>query len=725
MYQIPNDFDWKIYLALNSDLNKNCNEEEVKLHYLNHGIFENRKYKNELPNDFDWKLYIKLHLDLEKISNEEEAKWHYLNYGIFENRKYKNEYSNNFQLNDQLFTNHSLQNVINKKLNILFDLNNYNNSFIHFNEIKNSSNLINIIDYSILNNNFILVIDFPNLGGGTQFFINSIISNYKKNQTFITAKNFNGNIELSINNEFLFGIFNENFVTDFINNNKYKITKIFINHIYNHTNTFIDFIMNLNIEKTTITHDYFLIHDNPHPYYNEIKLNYIPKIDFKKLDNLIVQNKENFNIYNNFLNENQKIIISSLPDFNKSLDIINTNNDTIVIGIIGFISEIKGEKILNNIINYIKINNLNIKVIIFGKCNFKYENQYIYNNIDEFNDLLKLYKPNLFFETSIWAETYSYTLTLAMLTDLPILSFDKKFNNVIKNRLNNYNKKYFYDNILNFFQLVYAVKQNYFNTINPILYFNSFWDDYFNNTIDNSYKIEENKNINLQNKNVVLITSKIYVSDKKFSYVNNRSVYTVNQRFEQTIETIKSIRINIPNSHIILFDNSIFDNNYKKILENNVDTFINITDDKTLNFYTNDYEYKAFSDISQQLSFYNTFFKNVDINSFKNFFKISGRYSMNNTFNFNNYDNEHNIFKKNNNVLDRDYYYTCFYKLNSNILNEYFISLQNLIDNKNLYENSYSDLEVILPRLFINRISLVENLGITQRIAVFETTEDI
>jgi hypothetical protein len=725
MYQIPNDFDWKIYLALNSDLNKNCNEEEVKWHYLNHGIFENRKYKNELPNDFDWKLYIKLHLDLEKISNEEEAKWHYLNYGIFENRKYKNEFSYNFELNNQLFTNHSLENIIDKKLNILFDLNNYNNSFIHFNEIKNSSNLINIIDYSILNNNFILVIDFPNFGGGTQFFINSIISKYKKNQTFIAAKNFNGNIELSINNEYLFGIFNENFVTDFINNNKYKITKIFINHIYNHTNTFIDFIMNLNIEKTTITHDYFLIHDNPHPYYNEINLNYIPKIDFKKLNNLIIQNKENLNIYNNFLNENQKIIISSLPDFNKSLDIIHTNNDTIVIGIIGLISQIKGEKILNNIINYIKINNLNIKVIIFGKCNFQYENQYLYNNIDEFNDLLKLYKPNLFFETSIWAETYSYTLTLAMLTDLPILSFDKKFNNVIKNRLNNYNKKYFYDNITHFFQLVYKVKQNYFNTINPILYFNSFWDDYFNNTIDNSYKIEENKNINLQNKNVVLITSKIYVSDKKFSYVNNRSVYTVKQRFEQTIETIKSIRINIPNSHIILFDNSIFDNNYKKILENNVDTFINITDDKILNFYTNDYEYKAFSDISQQLSFYNTFFKNVDINSFKNFFKISGRYSINNTFNFNNYDNEHNIFKKNDKVLDRDYYYTCFYKLNTNILNEYFISLQNLIDNKNLYENSYSDLEVILPRLFIDRISLVENLGITQRIAILDNFEDI
>jgi hypothetical protein len=647
---------------------------------------------------------------------------------LYSKFKIKNKLPNDFELDKKLLNNHSLENIIDKKLNILFDLNNYNNSFIDCNEIKNSSNLINIIDYNIFDNNFILVIDFPNFGGGTQFFINSIISKYKKNQTFITARNFNKNIELSINNEYLFGIFDENFVIDFINNNKYKITKIFINHIFHHTATFIDFIMNLNIEKTTITHDYYLINNNAQPYYNQINLNYIPKIDFKKLDNLIVQNRENLNIYNNFLNENQKIVISPLPDFNKSLDIIYTNNDTIVIGIIGFISDIKGGKILNNIINYIKINNLNIEVIIFGKCNFAYKNQYIYNNIYQLNNLLKLYKPNLFFETSIWPETYSYTLTLEMLTDLPILSFNKKFKNVIKSRLNNYNKHYFYDNITDFFDLVYKFKQNYFYTIEPIIYFNSFWDNYFNNNndnIDNSLIIEKEKKINLQNKNVVLVTSKIYVSDKKFSYVDKRSIYTPKQRFEQTIETIESIRINIPNSHIILFDNSIFDNNYKKILENNVDIFINITDDKNLNFYTNDYEYKAFSEISQQLSFYNTFFKNVDINSFKNFFKISGRYLINNTFNFNNFDNEHNIFKKNDNVLDRNYYYTCFYKLNSTILNEYFITLQNLIDNKNLYENSDQDLEVILPRLFIDRISLVENLGITQRISVWDKIEDL
>lgn len=243
------------------------------------------------------------------------------------------------------------------------------------------------------------------------------------------------------------------------------------------------------------------------------------------------------------------------------------------------------------------------------------------------------------------------------------------------------------------------------------------------------YGFSENriyKLINLNNKNVVFITSKIYVSNTKFSYVDNRSVYTPDERYTQTIETIISIRNNIPNSYIVLFDNSVFtNNNYFNFLNNNVDKFINVTDDKFLNFYTDKYEYKAFADISQQLVFYNSFFKLVDIKTIKNFFKISGRYLINYSFNFNDYDNNNIIFKKNNNVTDRDYYYTCFYKLTPNIIHEYFDKLQMLIDNKHLYENNVSDLEVILPKMLIDKITLLQNLGITQRIAVFNTIENI
>ena len=75
---------------------------------------------------------------------------------------------------------------------------------------------------------------------------------------------------------------------------------------------------------------------------------------------------------------------------------------------------------------------------------------------------------------------------------------------------------------------------------------------------------EENriyKFIDVENKNIVFITSKIYTSNEPFSYTNIRSVYTPEERFIQTLETIVSIRKNIPNPYIILFDNSIFTNN--------------------------------------------------------------------------------------------------------------------------------------------------------------------
>ena len=431
------------------------------------------------------------------------------------------------------------------------------------------------------------------------------------------------------------------------------------------------------------------------------------------------------------MNTNHEVIITPLPDFKNSLEMIKYNNENLVIGIIGGISDIKGSVIVENIINYINKNNLNIKIIIFGNIIFHYEYKYKYSSIEEFNELLIEHKPNVLFETSLWVETYCYTLTMAMLTKLPILSLKKNMINVIENRLENYDKKYFFTNIIDFLEIANNVKQDYLYTIEPVIYFNSFWNYLFENknTIKNTIKnkfVSEKIDVPISNKNVVLITSKIYVSNVGFSYVQNRSVYTVDQRFQQTVETINSIKKYIPNAYIVLFDNSVFKNNdYFSYLNNNVDKFINILDDYLLNFYTNEYSYKAFADIFQQLSFYNLFFKHTDMNNIQNFFKISGRYLINETFNFDNFNNDLNIFKKNNDVTDRDYYYTCFYKLNSSILSKYFDNLQILLDNKHLYENDVSDIEVIVPNTVIENISIIENLGITERIAVSNTINNI
>ena len=55
-------------------------------------------------------------------------------------------------------------------------------------------------------------------------------------------------------------------------------------------------------------------------------------------------------------------------------------------------------------------------------------------------------------------------------------------------------------------------------------------------------------------KNITLITSIIDTPNLPLSYTNCRSVFTKQQRFEQTQNTIASIREKIPDNKIILIE---------------------------------------------------------------------------------------------------------------------------------------------------------------------------
>jgi hypothetical protein len=315
-------------------------------------------------------------------------------------------------------------------------------------------------------------------------------------------------------------------------------------------------------------------------------------------------------------------------------------------------------------------------------------------------------------------------------------------------------------------------KQNYLYTIEPKIYFNVFWDIYFsekisstNNSDDNlifqnsnnKLLIQDYKNIievniddedddnnpdddeddelsekytitdvnnKINNKNVVIVTSKIYVSNNSFSYTNTISIYTTAERFMQTMNTINSIKQYIPNSFIILFDNSVFENtDYFDQIKDNVDIFLNITDNYLLNYYTDDCEFKAFAEISQILEIYKILFTKFDFNNINQFFKITGRYVINNQFDFNQYNNTKNIIKKNYNVTDRNYWYTCFYKINKNFIDTYFERLKNILKDKNKYVNM--DLEVIFSTIFKHDFTLTNNLGVTQNIAVWNEINSI
>jgi len=636
--------------------------------------------------------------------------------------------------------------------------------------IKNKINNLDHLD------SFILIIDFPNLGGGTAFFINSVISKYKSTNNFLIVRNFDNQTVFNVNEEYeLDKKYNTRDSIIFLENIKDKIIKIFVNHIIGHDQKFIDKLFTFNKDISTITHDFSLLIDKYNPSYREIinnRFNYKTNININLYNRIITQDIANINIFKPYYINSKNIYVAPLPDFRNSKDKIITNNKNIVIGIIGYISDIKGKILLKKIIDFYR-NSKNVSIIVFGNAEISgFNNNHPYSSVDELNNTLTLYKPNILLELSIWPETYSYTLTLGMKTQLPILYFKKPFYSVIENRLKKYNKAYPFDSIDKLNELVMQNKQNYLYTIEPKIYFNVFWDIYFsekissnNNSDDNlifqnsnnKLLIQDYKNIievnideeddddnldddedeestekytitdinnKINNKNVVIVTSKIYVSNNSLSYANTRSIYTPDERFIQTMNTINSIKQYIPDSFIILFDNSVFENtNYFDQIKDNVDIFLNITDNYLLNYYTDDCEFKAFAEISQILEIYKILFSKFDFNNINQFFKITGRYVINNQFNFNQYNNTKNIIKKNFNVTDRNYWYTCFYKINKNFIDTYFVRLKNILKDKNKYENM--DLEVIFSTIFKDDFTFTNNLGVTQNIAVWNEINSI
>jgi hypothetical protein len=580
------------------------------------------------------------------------------------------------------------------------------------------------IDNDILDvlDNFILIIDFPNLGGGTTFFLNTIVTHFKKNNVFIIARNFDNMLQLNINDEYeLINKYDATESIHFLNVYKNKISTVFVNHTLNHNKDFLNELFLINKKTTLITHDYYSLFDKSQPYFEEfenLSINNKALIDINNYDFVISQNDCNLNIFSKYYKN--KIYIVELPDFKKKDKLIINNNTSIVIGIIGAISIIKGKDVLEKIINF--FNNSNVKIIVFGDVNIDNFNKfYKYNTISDLNSLLIEHKPNILLELSLWPETYSYSLSISMLTELPIIYLKKQFLSVIEKRLSTYKKAYSFKTIQELKNLIIKYNQNYFYTIEENIYFDNFWNAYFSNSYNLTNNIHFN---NINNKNIVLITSKIYVSENPFSYVNSRSCYTPQQRLQQTFYTIKSIRKFIPDSYIILIDNSKFNYFEYMFFKNIVDTFINTNDNKSLNFYTDVFEYKAFAEISQQIHFFKLFLKN-DYSKIKNFFKITGRYLINEDFYYDNYNNDNNIFKKNLQVLDRDYYYTCFYKLDKSILKEVNDIFIELFNNKINYMNNFSDLEVIFPNKIISKIKLVEKLGIVENIGVWKKIKDI
>jgi hypothetical protein len=472
---LPLDFDWKEYVYLNEDVKNN--EEYAIRHYKKYGIKEKRIYKIDktiIPNDFDWTCYIELNKDL-KIKDEKNAIIHYIRYGINEKRKYKNDMYDEYD---------------NTIINGIYDYINDNDILYTRPFLKENPNYLKYsIDIEILNviPYFTLVVDFNNKGGGTTIFLNRIISKYKYYNSFLILRFDGFKYTLNINDEYKVNLYSGNLIEiiSIVERYKFKCTKIFINHLIDFDKEFINYIFSLNIFKIGITHDYYNFLIDPQPTFKNIKsIELNNKLNINKYDMLITQNTTNKKYFSKYFKKKMEIV--DLPDYLYKKDKITTlKNNIIKCCIIGNINDIKGYHKLKKIIQFFK--NQNIEFFIIGWCkndigiNFK-----PYNNIYEFNKLLTEFKPNLILELTIWPETYSYTLSLSMLTELPILYYKKPNYSVVKDRLKNYNKSYEFTDLKQLNELFFSKSQDYFYTIQPIIVYSKFWNSMF---VDKTQKL--------------------------------------------------------------------------------------------------------------------------------------------------------------------------------------------------------------------------------------------
>jgi len=189
--------------------------------------------------------------------------------------------------------------------------------------------------------------------------------------------------------------------------------------------------------------------------------------------------------------------------------------------------------------------------------------------------------------------------------------------------------------------------------------------------------------------NITLITSVIDTPKIPLSYINTRSIYTKEERFIQTKNTIKTMKENIPNNKIFVVECSLLSDEESNYFKENTDYFINL-------YYVNDVvnrihsKSKSMGEGTMTIYALKYLFDNKIV--FDNLFKISGRYWLNNFFNYNTFNNNSNVIYYINH--DSNNCLTALYKINYDTTKkwyEYLLISENNFKNCIGYELIFAD----------------------------------
>ena len=204
---------------------------------------------------------------------------------------------------------------------------------------------------------------------------------------------------------------------------------------------------------------------------------------------------------------------------------------------------------------------------------------------------------------------------------------------------------------------------------------------------------------------IFLITSVINTSTNPFTYTDVRSVYSTEERLEQTLKTIESIRSLNDNTKIMLIDCSILTEEQEDRIIKSVDYYIQLSKDNYIFNICHNSNKKGYGEIvTTKIAVDCILYNNI---IFDRLFKISGRYYLTDKFNKTNYSSSLYTIKLNHSVL---------YSVPYNLLNNFNNICETMI---NVYQNVYEkSLESLVTDYLNPRVLIEDKLGIEGYVSV-------
>jgi len=200
------------------------------------------------------------------------------------------------------------------------------------------------------------------------------------------------------------------------------------------------------------------------------------------------------------------------------------------------------------------------------------------------------------------------------------------------------------------------------------------------------------------------------------SYIGStNSVYTPQQRYEQTKKTIQSVQDKIPNCYIVFIDITKLNQEQNEYFKQNTDLFLNETENEELKSKVlHNKSYGEISYLIYSIDVCNDFELDYTFKRFpklKAFYKITGRYYLNEYFDYNKF----NVYKDVCKIGSR-----YFVKENFDI----DMNLQTEIDPKNwvnscIYKILYININKFINIIKSNSFFLYKNNGSIEQVIAF------